>query len=45
MESYEFLVLRSAEGASRRTLQEAALLARAGPPFDTAAAPPAQDEG
>jgi hypothetical protein len=31
--------------ASRRTLQEAALLARAGPPFDTAAAPPAQDEG
>jgi hypothetical protein len=25
-ESYDFLVLRSAEGASRRTLQEAALL-------------------
>ena len=44
MESHYHLVLRSAEGASRRTLQRLTSVGRAGAPFDTAAAPPAQDE-
>jgi hypothetical protein len=39
------LILRSADRASRRRVQFAPSFAPPETPFDTAAAPPAQDEG